>query len=118
ISINEEEAAKVVNRLWDMMASLPEHLRNETKVLKPQKNFRPNLHIELEHANGQISYVTGLPSTKKAGHGETAAARPRRAQRKARAPARPPSLVLGRHPPRHEYARESWKALVPTTSAG
>lgn len=100
ISINEEEAAKVVNRLWDMMNSLPEYLRNGVKVLKPQKNFRPNLHIELQHPNGQISYVTGLPSTKKAGHGETAA------------------LVILDEFARHEYARESWKALVPTTSAG
>lgn len=100
ISINEEEAAKVVNRLWDMMMSLPEHLRNGVTVLKPQKGSRPNLHIELRHPSGQISYVTGLPSTKKAGHGETAA------------------LVILDEFARHEYARESWKALVPTTSAG
>ena len=100
ISINEEEAAKVVNRLWDMLWSLPEHLRNGVTVLKPQKGSRPNLHIELRHKNGLVSYVTGLPSTKKAGHGETAA------------------LVILDEFARHDYAQDSWKALVPTTSAG
>ena len=100
ISINEEEAAKVVNRLWDMLWSLPEHLRNGVTVLKPQKGSRPNLHIELKHPSGLISYVTGLPSTKKAGHGETAA------------------LVILDEFARHDYAQDSWKALVPTTSAG
>ncbi len=100
ISINEEEAAKVVNRLWDMLWSLPPHLRFGTEILKPSRGNRPNLHIELKHPNGQISYVTGLPSTKKAGHGETAA------------------LVILDEFARHEYAQESWKALVPTTSSG
>ena len=47
ISINEEEASKVVNRLWDMLESLPEHLRNATTVIKPARNSRPTLHIEL-----------------------------------------------------------------------
>ena len=100
ISINEEEASKVVNRLWDMMESLPEHLRNGTKILKPARGSRPNLHIELLHPDGTISSVIGLPSTKKAGHGETAA------------------LVILDEFARHEYAQESWKALVPTTSSG
>lgn len=100
ISINEEEAAKVINRIWDMYLSLPDHLKNGVTVIKPAKNSRPNLHIEFRHKTGQISYVTGLPSTKKAGHGETAA------------------LVILDEFARHEYARDSWKALVPTTSAG
>lgn len=100
ISINEEEAAKVVGRLWDMFWSLPEHLRVGVTVLKPQKGNRPNLHIELRHPSGLVSYVTGLPSTPKAGHGETAA------------------LVILDEFSRHEYAQASWKALVPTTSNG
>lgn len=100
ISINEEEASKVVNRIWDMMLSLPKHLRNGVEVVKPSKDSRPSLHIELRHADGKMSYVTGLPSTKKAGHGRTAA------------------LVILDEFARHEYARESWKALVPTTSSG
>lgn len=100
ISINEEEAAKVVNRLWDMMQSLPDHLRNGTKVLKPSKGARPNLHIQLQHRDGAISSVIGLPSTPKAGHGETAA------------------LVLLDEYAYHEYARQSWKAVLPTASNG
>lgn len=100
ISINEEEASKVVNRLWDMMESLPEHLRNNTSILKPTRGSRPNLHIELLHKNGTISSIIGLPSTKKAGHGETAA------------------LVLLDEYAYHEYARQSWKAVLPTASNG
>lgn len=100
ISINEAEASKVVNRLWDMMESLPDHLRNRTEVIKPARGTRPNLDIELRHPTGEISSVIGLPSTKKAGHGETAA------------------LVILDEFARHEYAQESWKALVPTTSSG
>jgi hypothetical protein len=100
ISINEEEASKVVNRLWDMLESLPEHLRNGVTVLKPSRGSRPNLHIELKHPDGRISSVIGLPSTKKAGHGETAA------------------LVILDEYARHEYARESWKAVLPTMSHG
>lgn len=100
ISINEEEASKVVNRLWDMFESLPPHLRNGVTVLKPTRGSRPNLHIELRHRDGRISSVIGLPSTKKAGHGETAA------------------LVILDEYARHEYARESWKAVLPTMSHG
>lgn len=100
ISINEEEASKVVNRIWDMMQSLPEHLRNDVEVIKPTRGHRPALNIELRHKDGRISSVIGLPSTKKAGHGETAA------------------LVVLDEYARHEYAQDSWKALVPTTSNG
>ena len=100
ISINEEEASKVVNRLWDMLESLPLHLRNGVTVIRPTRNSRPTLHIELRHLDGRISSVIGLPSTKKAGHGETAA------------------LVILDEYARHEYARESWKAVLPTMSHG
>jgi hypothetical protein len=100
ISINEEEASKVVNRLWDMLESLPPHLRMGVEILKPSRGTRPNLHIELKHPDGRISSVIGLPSTKKAGHGETAA------------------LVILDEYARHEYARESWKAVLPTMSHG
>lgn len=100
ISINEEEASKVVGRLWDMLESLPDHLRGGVKVLKPTRGSRPNLHIELLHRDGRISSIIGLPSTKKAGHGETAA------------------LVLLDEAAYHEYLRQSWKAVLPTISNG
>lgn len=100
ISINEEEAAKVVNRLWDMFESLPEHLRNGVEVIKPTRGARPHTSIELKHRDGRISAVLGLPSTKKAGHGETAA------------------LVILDEFARQDYARESWKAVLPTMTGG
>lgn len=100
ISINEEEASKVVNRLWDMLESLPSHLRNGVEVIKPTRGVRPHTAIELRHRNGQISAVLGLPSTKKAGHGETAA------------------LVILDEFARQDYARETWKAVLPTMSGG
>lgn len=100
ISINEDEASKIVNRLWDMFMSLPEHLKMGVKVLKPSRGARPFTHIELQHTNGMISRVVGLPSTSKAGHGETAA------------------VVIMDEFARHDYAAESWKALLPTTAGG
>src|SRR5215469_17153042 len=35
VSINEDEAIKVVNRLFDMYGSLPEHLRFASEITKP-----------------------------------------------------------------------------------
>ncbi len=96
LSINEAEAGKVVNRVWDMYKSLPEHLTNGVKVIKPKIN-RPTRVIEFQHPDGRISSVIGLPSTPKAGHGETAA------------------LVIFDEFSRQEYAAETWKACLPTT---
>ena len=100
ISINEEEASKVVNRIWDMFVSLPEHLKFGVKVLKPTRGARPHTTIELEHPGGFVSALVGLPSTKKAGHGETAA------------------LVILDEFSRQEYAADTWKAVVPTMADG
>ena len=96
VSINESEAIKVVNRVWDMYLSLPEHLRNGVKVEKPKIN-RPSKQIQLEHRDGRISTMIGLPSTPNAGHGETAA------------------LVILDEFSRQEFAQETWKACLPTT---
>lgn len=98
VSINEAEAIKVVNRVWDMLHSLPEWLRDVT-VLKPSK-ARPNKEIQLLHPDGRISTMIGLPSTPSAGHGETAA------------------LVILDEFSRQEYAAETWKAVLPTTQGG
>lgn len=97
VSINEAEAAKVVNRVWDMYQSLPEHLRNGVRVRKPHGAARPSRTIELEHPDGRMSSMIGLPSTPNAGHGETAA------------------LVILDEFSRQEYAQETWKACLPTT---
>jgi hypothetical protein len=100
VSINEDEAIKVVNRLFDMFVSLPEHLRFEAEVTKPSRGARPSTLIELTFPDGRISSVVGLPSTRRAGHGETA------------------TLVLLDEYARHEYARESWKAVFATADNG
>lgn len=100
VSINEEEASKVVNRIWDMFQSLPAHLRFGVKVLRPTRGARPYTSIELQHPDGKVSALLGLPSTKKAGHGETAA------------------LVILDEFSRQEYAADTWKAVIPTMADG
>src|SRR4030095_14747105 len=72
VSINEDEAIKVVNRFFDMFASLPEHLRFEAKITKPTRDARPSTLVEFTFPDGRISSVVGLPSTRRAGHGEPA----------------------------------------------
>lgn len=96
VSINEGEAIKVVNRVWDMYLSLPEHLRNGVKVEKP-KISRPSKQIQFVHTDGRMSTMIGLPSTPNAGHGETAA------------------LVILDEFSRQEFAQDTWKACLPTT---
>jgi len=100
VSINEDEAIKVVNRLFDMYASLPSHLRFGSTIQKPTRGARPTTLIEFSFPDGRISSVVGLPSTRRAGHGETA------------------TIVLLDEYARHEYAQESWKALFPTADNG
>ena len=100
VSINEDEAIKVINRLFDMFNSLPEHLRFDGEILKPTRGARPSTLIEFVFPDGRISSAVGLPSTRRAGHGETA------------------TLVLLDEFARHEYARESWKATFPTADNG
>jgi Terminase large subunit, T4likevirus-type, N-terminal len=100
VSINEDEAIKVVHRLFDMFMSLPEHLRFDAEILKPTRGARPTSLIEFVFPDGRISSVVGLPSTRRAGHGETA------------------TLVLLDEFARHEFARESWKATFPTVDNG
>lgn len=100
VSINEDEAIKVVNRLFDMYHSLPDHLRFEAKISRPTRNSRPTTLIEFSFPDGRISSAVGLPSTRRAGHGEVA------------------TLVLLDEYSRHEYARDSWKAMFPTADNG
>ena len=100
VSINETEASKVVNRLWDMLQSLPPWLWCGAKVIKPSRGARPYTSIELQFPDGRISSVLALASTKSAGHGETAAV-----------------VILDEYA-RQEYARETWNAVVPTMADG
>lgn len=100
VSINEDEAIKVVNRIFDMFNSLPEHLRFDAKISRPTRETRPTTLIEWTFPDGRISSCVGLPSTRRAGHGETA------------------TVVLLDEYSRHEYARDSWKATFPTADNG
>lgn len=100
VSINEDEAAKVVNRTYDLMLSLPKLFLNGTKVIKPARGTRPHTELQLQHPDGSISTMIALASTKKAGHGETAA------------------LVILDEFSRQDYARETWKAVIPTMADG
>ena len=99
VSINEIEASKLVNRAWDLWENLPEHLRMEAKVIKPIK-YRPSTRIEWEFPSGEVSALIAMPSTPKAGHGETAA------------------VAFLDEFARHQYAGESWKAFIPTVADG
>jgi hypothetical protein len=100
VSINEDEAIKVVNRAYDMFESLPDHLRFGAEVTKPARGARPSTLIELTFPDGTISSVVGLPSTRRAGHGEVAA------------------VVLLDEYSRHEYAGDSWKAMFSVADNG
>jgi len=99
VSINETEAVKLVGRAWDLWESSPEHLRFEAKVLKPVKG-RPSSRIEWEFEDGRISTLIAMPSSPRAGHGETAA------------------VVFLDEFGRHPFAEDSWKAFIPTIADG
>lgn len=98
-SIKEDDAVEQINRVWDMYISLPDWMREalDLTTLKPFGNARPTNRIELEHPDGRVSTVTGMPATKKAGHGRVA------------------RRVLFDEMAHQEYAREIWKAIIPAT---
>src|SRR4030095_17260940 len=72
-SIGESEAVELIQRIWDMWLSAPEHLVSHLKVVTPQKANRPFNKIELEHPDGRISRIYAMPSTVVAGHSRTGA---------------------------------------------
>ncbi|GIV03968.1 MAG: hypothetical protein KatS3mg015_2798 [Fimbriimonadales bacterium] len=96
-SIKEDDAAEVVNRIWDMWESLKGTVFVDgLRVLKPARD-RPTTRIEILHPDGKVSTVQGMVSTKKAGHSRSAA------------------LVIFDEAAHQEYARELWKAVIPAT---
>ena len=102
VSINEGEAKKVIRKIATMYASLPPGFTAHVEVVKPGRTpiAEASTEIELRHLmdGGKLSTVIGLPSTTKAGHGETAA------------------LVILDETARQDYARETWKAVLPTAA--
>jgi len=99
-SIKEDDAIEQVNRVWDMWLSVPGWMKAlfELKVIKPYGDARPTSRIELEHPDDRLSTVTGMASTKKAGHSRVA---------------RRVLMDEGAH---NEFAKEIWKAITPATA--
>ncbi len=100
ISINEEEAKKVVARIWQMYKSLPDYLTDQAAVTKPARGGDPSQEIELTHADGRKSTILALAATEKAGHGETAA------------------LVILDELSRQDFAASIWKGVTPVIDGG
>jgi hypothetical protein len=101
ISINLEEAQKVIARIWGMYLSLPDYLREHLELTKPSRGGAPSQEIEwTDPKTAKRSSILALPSTPKAGHGETAA------------------LVILDEFARQDFARESWKAAFPIIDGG
>jgi hypothetical protein len=101
ISINLDEAQKVISRIWLMYQSLPSYFTEHLVLTKPARGGNPSQEIEwTDVRNGRRSSILALPSTPKAGHGETAAV-----------------VLLDEHA-RQDYARESWKAAFPIIDGG
>jgi hypothetical protein len=100
ISINLEEAQKVIGRIWGMWKSLPDYFKEHLTITKPSRGGDPSQEIEWQHDDGRKSAILALPSTPKAGHGETAAL-----------------VILDEHA-RQDFARESWKAAFPVIDGG
>ena len=96
-SIKEKDAIEVVNRIWDMFLSLPEHLRGHVRVLKPTRDARPSTRIEVEHPDGRVSTIEAMAATESAGHSRSA------------------WLILFDEASRQNHARALWKAVVPAT---
>jgi len=94
VSINETEAIKLIGRAWDLWENSPEHLRFGAKVIKPERG-RPSSQIQWEFPDGRISSLIAMPSTPRAGHGETA------------------GVVLLDEFGRHQWADETYKAFIP-----
>jgi hypothetical protein len=98
-SIGEPEAADIIDHAWEMYLSLQErtpHLVQHLRLTRPTGGRRPALEIEFEHPGGKASRFNAMPSTSAKGHGRTAA------------------FVIMDEFARHPYARESYKAMVPT----
>jgi hypothetical protein len=102
VSVNEDEAKKVIARIWGMWKSLPDYLGVDiATVSKPVRGGDPSQEIEWTHREtGKKSTILALAQSSKAGHGETAA------------------LVILDEFSRQEYAREIWKGVFPVIDGG
>ena len=89
----ETESAKLIGRAWDLWENSPEHLRFDARSSSPRRGDpRPG---SSGLPRRQISSLLAMPSSPRAGHGETA------------------GVVFLDEFGRHPYAGESWKAFLP-----
>ena len=101
LSTNEEEAKKVITRIWGMYQSLPAFMRAHVTVTKPARGGNPSQEIEFTHADSlKRSTILALPATETAGHGETA------------------KRVLLDEYARQEFAKSIWKGTFPVIDGG
>lgn len=106
-SITEDDAQIVVERIWDMLCSINDnprlrHLMNGGRVTKPaRKGVRPTEEIVVEHVVDGIkmySSISAMSSSSSAGHGRAGA------------------FILFDEGSRQEYARTTWKAVLPAVA--
>jgi hypothetical protein len=100
LSVNEEEAKKVIARIWGMWQSMPTWAKEHVTVTKPARGGNPSQEIEYTHGDGKRSSILALPSTETAGHGETAA------------------LVILDEFSRQPFAKSTWKGTFPVIDGG
>lgn len=104
LSVNEDEAKKVIARIWGMYRSLPAYFREHVVVTKPARGGNPSQEIEWTHESPgdevKMSTILALPATEKAGHGETAA------------------LVILDEFSRQDFAKTIWKGVFPVIDGG
>lgn len=108
ISVNEEEAKKVIARIWSMYKSLPAYMTAHCSVSKPARGGDPSQEIEMSHLftdeegrqRVKKSAILALAATEKAGHGETAA------------------LVILDELSRQDFAAAIWKGVTPVIDGG
>jgi hypothetical protein len=102
LSVNEDEAKKVIARIWGMWKSLPRWATDHVVVSKPARGGDPSQEIEWTHHGQEAkkSTILALPATEKAGHGETAA------------------LVILDEFSRQDFAKTIWKGTFPVIDGG
>lgn len=69
----EDDAAKIVKRMWAMLQSVPPWMWNGASVMVPARGGDPSTLIELGSVGRRRSTIRGMASAAAAGHGETAA---------------------------------------------
>lgn len=99
-SHGEDEAKKLIARAWLMFKSLPDTLLNGAVVITPSRAELPTEKIVVKFPDGVYSTFQALPSTMKAGHGDTV------------------TFGILDEFARHPYARHTYEAILPGVSRG